>query len=283
MHRPELSAYVGLVKFRLTITVVLSALFGYLIGCNSFEWPTFVFLAFGGFLVVSSSNTFNQLFEIKQDAQMIRTANRPLVVQNISKQNAIVFALLSGLIGIALLYFYVHPLSSFLGFVSLISYAFFYTPLKKISAFSVFVGAFPGAFPPLIGWTAATHEVNFQGILIFGIQFIWQFPHFWSIGWLLKEDYQKVGYQLLPSKNMASVSQLIYWYTIMLVLVSVLPTIFLMTGKIYLIAAMFLGLGMIYFAGKLGRNKDKKSAKQLMFASIVYNPLLYIFFIIDKI
>ena len=279
----ELRAYLGLVKMRLTTTVVLSAVFGYFIGLESFDWSTFLSLVLGGFLVVSSSNTFNQIFEIKQDAQMKRTKKRPVVNKDLSTKQALLFGALSGIIGILILYIFVHPLSAYLGILSLISYAFMYTPLKGISSFSVFVGAFPGAFPPLIGWVAATHHLGFQGFLIFGIQFLWQFPHFWSIAWLLKDDYEKANYKLLPSENLASVSQLIYWYLIMLLMASVLPTFFLMAGKIYLIFAILMSFALIYFAGRLGKNQDNKSAKQLMIATILYNPLLYLFLIIDKI
>jgi protoheme IX farnesyltransferase len=198
----RLQDYHQLVKTRLTLSVVISAVLGFWLGAGELTsftlmWP----LAIGGFLVVAASNGLNQVIERNFDKLMVRTNNRPVATGRMGVLEAVLFSLLSGTVGVAILTTYLNPMSGVLGCIALLSYAFVYTPLKRYTPFAVFVGAIPGAIPPLLGWVAATGTIGMGGIVLFMIQFFWQFPHFWSIAWLLDEDYQRAGYRLLPSRN----------------------------------------------------------------------------------
>lgn len=278
--------YQQLAKVRLTITVVLSAVFGFLIAASAgIDWISLTALIVGGFLVVAASNGLNQIIEKDYDKLMVRTQNRPIAQGRMSVTEALIFCLISGVVGVLILGYYLNELSAWLGFAALFSYSFIYTPLKRISPIAVFVGAFPGAIPPLLGWAAATNEISAVAIALFALQFFWQFPHFWAIAWILDDDYKRAGFRLLPSKKGADRKTAIYmiWYIFVLIPLSALPYILGATGIVSLILAVAAGLGFLYYGIKLFRSCDTKDAKRLMFISIIYNPLVLLMYLLDKV
>ncbi|MDH5382778.1 MAG: heme o synthase, partial [Cyclobacteriaceae bacterium] len=191
-----------LMKFRLSFLVAFSCGFGYLLaGKSNTDWGLLFLVSLGGFLVSGGSIVINQIIERKIDLKMDRTKNRPLPTSRVSVFEALVLSTLSASSGLVLLWMISNPLTVFLSFVSLVLYGFVYTPLKRVGPVAVFVGAIPGALPPLLGWVAATGVISHEALIIFGIQFIWQFPHFWAIAWLAYDDYKKVGIKLLPAKG----------------------------------------------------------------------------------
>ncbi|MCB9263284.1 MAG: protoheme IX farnesyltransferase [Flavobacteriales bacterium] len=282
----KLVDYHQLAKTRLTFTVVLSAVLGFLIAANaetnySHLWA----LIFGGFLVVASSNGLNQIIEKDFDKLMVRTNNRPVAKNRMSVAEAATFCIISGVLGVYILGTYLNTLSGILGLFALLSYAFLYTPLKRISPIAVFVGAFPGAIPPLLGWAAATGSLPLAAWVIFAIQFVWQFPHFWSIAWILDEDYQRAGYRLLPSRmgKDKKTGRLTIWYILVLISISILPFVLGITGIVSLIIAIICGIFFLHQGVKFYKSCSTKDAKRLMFYSIVYNPVVLLAFVLDKI
>ncbi len=276
-----------LTKFRLSFLVVFSAVMAYLLAipASSADWLKILFLSLGGFLVTASSNTINQIIEKDIDRLMDRTKNRPLPAGRMKSMEAYLVAGLTGVIGIFILGFIFNPISGLLGALALISYAFIYTPFKKISPASVFIGAIPGSMPLLIGWTAATSSIGIGGIVLFAIQFFWQIPHFWSIAWLLNDDYAKGGYQLLPStegKTRITALQNIP-YLFCLIAVSILPYALGYTGVISLAVALIMGFFFLVKGIQLATDLSDKSARKLMFASFIYIPVVFIAFVLDKI
>lgn len=268
--------YLALGKLRLSFFVVLSAIFGYLVGMQAMEWGVICNLGLGGLLITISSNTLNQIFERDTDALMLRTSGRPLPQGHLSVGQAEIFALITGILGFALLYVFVDRRSAILALLSLVLYAYVYTPMKRKTSFSVFVGAIPGAFPPLIGYLGATHHLDAMSGSLFAIQFFWQFPHFWAIAWLAHDDYQRAGIHLLPSsqgRDNYSAWQIVI-YTFCLIPVSILPFAMNVAGYYYLIASILLGTIFLIFAFRLLMNKTRKNALALMFASFFYLPLL---------
>ena len=280
----KLRDYNQLVKFRLTFTVVLSAVLGYLLGAPAVDWTALSALIIGGFLVVASSNGINQIIEKDFDKLMSRTANRPVAQQRMSVVEAGIFCALTGIVGVSVLALYLNTYAALLGFASLMSYAFIYTPLKRVSPVAVLVGAFPGAIPPLLGWVAATGGFSAAALSLFLLQFFWQFPHFWAIAWILDEDYKKAGYRLLPSgdRNQSSAQQIII-YSATLIPLSVLPFLFGLSGIISLMILVLASIALTFIAYRLSRSQSMKDAKRLMFASIIYNPLSLVVLLIDKI
>lgn len=276
--------YIQLSKFRLTILVVITAVLGYILGVvkvesASFNLASLLGLIIGGYFLTASSNAINQILEKDSDKLMSRTQGRPLVTGKMDVTEAILFAALSGLVSILVLGASMNATTAFLGLASLIIYAFLYTPLKKISSISVFVGAFPGAVPPMLGYVGATGQMSFEAVVLFCVQFFWQFPHFWSLAWVLHDDYLKAGYFMLPSgggKNKRSAFQIV-WYSLIMTLVSTMPFYLGFSGVPYLVVALVLGIIMIWFALQLFKTLQDKDAKKLMFASFVYIPLLLIF------
>ncbi len=278
-----------LVKFRLNLTVVFSALFGYLMAVGgSFEWFSVLMLSVGGFFVTSSANAINQIIEKDYDKLMKRTAKRPLAAGRMELTEAILVAGLSAVMGLVVLWHFFSPMVALLGAISLISYAFIYTPLKRISPIAVFVGAIPGALPVLIGWIAATGAEgwNIYGYLLFSIQFLWQFPHFWAIGWMGYDDYKNAGFKLLPieydARNKQTANQIIL-YTIALVLVNLSTVLLGMCGYFTLAAVLLLGGYFIYTGVRLWNRCDHASALKVMFASLLYLPLTQIIMVLDKV
>lgn len=277
----KVKSYFKLTKFTLSALVVFSAIITFFTVADSFVWQQVFAICVGGFLVTSAANGFNQIIEKDLDKLMNRTKLRPLPTSNLSSNEAFIFCTICGLIGTVLLWVYTNPLSGIIGFVSIILYALVYTPLKRKTPFSVFIGAFPGALPTLIGAVAATSDfgqITFYGILLFCIQFFWQFPHFWAIAWVSHDDYQRAGFFMLPSKggrDKASRSQILV-YTLALFPLALTPFIFNYSGWISASIISCMGLLFIMQAHRLYRNGTIESARKLMFGSFLYLPVVQV-------
>ena len=284
--KAKLSDYNQLIKMRLTFTVVFSAAMGFLLAYQGQVPMIHLFwLVLGGFLVVGASNGLNQIIERNYDKLMLRTANRPIATGRMSVAEASVFCAVFGISGVFILSYFLNPVSGWLAFASLVSYAFFYTPLKRVSPIAVFVGAFPGAIPPMLGYVAVTGTIDAVAIALFALQFFWQFPHFWAIAWILDEDYQRAGYRLLPSfegRGKRSARQMV-WYTFVLVPMGLLPYGLGITGVVSAVIAVLAGLAFLYYALKLLRSCSDKDAKVLMFASFLYLPVVLLSLVLDKV
>jgi protoheme IX farnesyltransferase len=283
----KLKDYLLLVKLRLSLLVVFSSVVTYLTAAmgHSINWFELSMLALGGFFVTGSANGINQIIEKDFDKLMHRTANRPLATNRISILEASIFCTLLGLIGVALIGFYLNKTSSLLALASLLSYAFIYTPLKRISPISVLVGAFPGAVPAMLGWVAFTGTIGIEALVFFGIQFFWQFPHFWSVAWLLDDDYKRAGFKMLPStpgRDKGTALQTLA-FTLVLIPFGMLPAYLGFAGIISTIIAVSGGIWMSYNAYLLFKSCDIASAKRLMFSAFIYLPLVQLAFWLDKI
>ncbi|HET7360702.1 MAG TPA: heme o synthase [Salinimicrobium sp.] len=281
-----ISEFKEITKMRLAVSVVFSSVAGYFLGAASIDYVTVLMLVLGGYCLVGASNAYNQIIERDLDALMDRTLNRPIPAGRMSVNAA--FALASGLtlIGLVLLYM-INPVTAMFGAISIFLYVSVYTPLKTKTPLSVFVGAIPGAIPFMMGWVAATGEFSIEPGTLFMIQFFWQFPHFWALGWWLYDDYKKGGFFMLPTgKRDKTTATQIVLYTIWTLIVSVIPA-FGVTGNLYLtpysgVLIFILGLGMLYYAIKLYKERDAKAAKKLMYASVSYITLLQIIYVLDK-
>ena len=283
----RLKAYSELLKFRLSALVTFSAVFGFILGDTgtSFGWTSFLGLALGGFLISGASGAANEIMERDLDKLMKRTENRPLPLQIISLSEAYWFTFLIGFIGIGLLWVFTNPLTTWLGVLSMVLYVFAYTPLKRVGPIAVFVGAIPGAMPPLLGWTAATGAISYEALIIFGIQFIWQFPHFWAIAWVSDEDYKRAGFKLLPSgggKDLNTAIQIMI-YTLFLLPLGLLPSYFGLTGLNSGIVATICGALFLAQTFSLMRDCSRKSALKIMFGSFLYLPIVQIAYLLDKL
>jgi len=281
----KLTDYALFFKLRLSFLVVISAILGYLIAAESVVWTEMLVLIIGGFLVTGSSNGFNQIWERNLDALMERTKMRPLVTGNMQKVEAIVLATVSGVVGIVMIWVGLNPLAGLLSLLSLFSYVFIYTPMKQHTPWAVFVGAFPGAIPPMLGWVGATGYFGLEPGLLFAIQFIWQFPHFWAIAWKADDDYAKAGFRLLPSKNGKDITSafLILLYSLFLMLVSLLPVFFGLVGKVAGVIFILSGALMIIPSIRLFKERSDKAATKIMLASFIYIPLILIAWYLDKL
>ena len=275
-----------LIKHRLSFSVVFSSVCSYLIAFDIFSLNTFLLLIIGGFLVVGSSNGFNQIIERRRDALMTRTSSRPLPSGVMTVNQALIICTFLSLLGLSMLYV-INFRTAIFGLISMIIYLALYTPLKPLTPLSVFFGAIPGAIPFMLGWVAVTDRFSIETGILFMIQFFWQFPHFWAIGWVSHDDYKNAGFKMLPSgkRDNATAFQIVF-YTIWMIIVSTLPY-FSFTGKlsigIYsLILILLSGSLMLYQALKLMRYKDKQNAIRLMYASIFYLSFIQIIFVIDK-
>ncbi len=275
----KFTAYLHLTKFRLGSLVVFSAVVTYLTVSDNVLWQQLLALSLGGFMVTSAANGFNQILERDLDKLMERTKNRPMPTGALSQTEAMVFCTILGVLGTVLLWVYTNPLSGILGFISIVLYALVYTPLKRITPFSVFVGAFPGALPTLIGAVASTSgfgSISFFGILLFSIQFFWQFPHFWSLAWFNDEDYRKASFFMLPSKGGKDASSKfqILIYSVFLLIVSTFPFMFHMVGLISTLAVVLCGITMLLQAYNFYRIDSDQNAKKLFIVSLVYLPVV---------
>ncbi|MCL6461948.1 protoheme IX farnesyltransferase [Flavobacterium micromati] len=276
-------------KARLAVSVVFSSIAGFMLGINDFQslnWLVLIKLAIGGYCMVGASNAFNQVIEKDLDALMDRTKDRPVPAGRMSGSSALVLASVLTIIGIVLLYT-INPKSAMFGAISIFLYTSVYTPLKTMTSLSVFVGAFPGAIPFMLGWVAATGEFGIEAGTLFLIQFFWQFPHFWAIGWFLYDDYEKAGFFMLPTgkKDKGTALQVIL-YTVWLILASLLPVLGY-TGRLFItpIAAVIvflLGLWMLFYSVRLYKLRTSKAARTLMLVSVLYITLLQLVYIIDK-
>jgi len=276
-------------KARLAISVVFSSVAGFMLGIydlHSLDWLVLLKLALGGYCMVGASNAFNQIIEKDLDALMDRTKNRPVPTGRMSLGVALIIASLLTIIGIVLLYT-INPKTAMFGAISIFLYTSIYTPLKTITSLSVFVGAFPGAIPFMLGWVAATGEFGIEAGTLFLIQFFWQFPHFWAIGWFLYDDYEKAGFFMLPTgkKDKGTALQIIL-YTVWLILASLIP-VFGYTGRLFItpvaaVVVFLLGLWMLFYAVKLYKVRTPKAARTLMLVSVSYITLLQLVYIFDK-
>ena len=280
----------AITKAGLAISVVFSSIAGFMLGVPdilSLDWMILLKLAIGGYCMVGASNAYNQVIEKDLDALMDRTKNRPVPAGRMSLNVALVIASILTLIGIVLLYT-INPKTAMFGAISIFLYTSIYTPLKTVTSLSVFVGAIPGAIPFMLGWVAATGNFGIEAGTLFLIQFFWQFPHFWAIGWFLYEDYEKAGFFMLPTgkKDKGTALQIIL-YTVWLIIASLLPALGY-TGQLFIspvaaVLVFFLGGWMLFYAVKLYKSRTTKSARTLMLVSVSYITLLQLIYIFDKI
>lgn len=275
-----------LMKVGLSLSVVFSSIAGYLLAVETIHYPTLLLLGLGGFLMVAASNAFNQVIEKDTDALMKRTMNRPLPTGRMSAAFALTLAVIFTIGGIAILYS-INAKSALFGAISIFLYTCAYTPLKSVTPLAVFVGAFPGAIPFMLGWVAATGQFGIEAGFLFMIQFFWQFPHFWAIGWLQFEEYQKAGFNMLPmnQKDQGATKQIIF-YTAVMILASVAPVL-KMTGQFYILPATavvvaFLGGVMLYYGIQLHKKQTNIEARKLMLSSVLYITVVQIVYVVDK-
>jgi protoheme IX farnesyltransferase len=282
----KLKSVVELLKLRLSFLVIFSSAFGFVLASKGeIDFIKLSYLLIGGLLITGASNILNQIIEKDLDKLMKRTQNRPLPTYRLSINEAITVCIILTAIGFGILISRVNVYSAFLTLISLILYAFVYTPMKRLSPFAVFIGAFPGAMPPLIGWVGYSNSIGLEAITIFCLQFIWQFPHFWAIAWVLHDDYAKAGFNLLPSsggKNINTAVQIMV-YTLFLIPISLLPTIFGIVGWTAGIVSVILGVLFLLQSFYLIKVGTDKAAKQIMFGSFIYLPVVQIVLMLDKL
>lgn len=284
--------YVELIKFRLTTTVVATSSFGYLIALkytkgthwlDDFNWLLFVGVLLGGMFIVFAANGLNQIIEKENDGKMSRTSNRPIVEGRISVRDARVFCWITGFVGIfTLIAVGASFLSVLLGGLSLVIYVFVYTPMKQVSPIAVMIGAIPGALPPWIGYAAIVPRLDELGLILFLVQFFWQFPHFWAIAWMLHDDYQKAGYWLLPTKygrDKRSAYQVLI-YTVILIMVSMMPLMYGIASIKAISVILPVGLFFLFKAYRLFATLEVSEAKKLLYASFLYTPIVFLCYIL---
>jgi protoheme IX farnesyltransferase len=288
-------------KFTLSFTVVFTCVICYQIAPNiiGFDWWNILILTFAGLCITGSANAINQAVEKDTDAQMKRTANRPVASGRMSQQTAYAFAIIAGIVGVGLMAYQFNTLSAVLSAFSLFLYAFIYTPLKKINSIAVLVGAFPGAIPCLIGWVAATNEIsplasfivdgktysNAGGYALFLIQFLWQFPHFWAIAWVSHTDYSRVGFKLLPAdKGPTKFTALqAVMYAVLMIPIGFLPNYFKITGEWSMWVVLVANIFMVVQCVRLYQNMGVPAARRVMFSSYIYLPIVYLALMANKI
>jgi protoheme IX farnesyltransferase len=281
-----ISDFKQLTKVGLSLSVVFSSVAGYLLAVETVNYFTLFLLALGGFFMVGASNAFNQIIEIDTDAIMKRTQNRPLPTGRMSVNVALSTAVLFTILGIAILYS-INPKSALFGAISIFLYTCVYTPLKAVTPLTVFVGAIPGAIPFMLGWVAATNNFGIEAGFLFMIQFFWQFPHFWAIGWLQFEEYKKAGFNMLPmgAKDRGAIKQIIF-YTLIMILVSIAPVL-KVSGAFYIhpitaVIIALLGVMMLYYGVKLYKSEENIDARKLMLSSVLYITVVQIIYVVDK-
>ncbi len=278
----KVTDYAQFTKLRLSALVVFSAIIGYVIAIEELQvainWLEMTMLFLGGFLVTGASNGYNQVIEREYDKLMPRTSTRPIPTGRMSVTEGLVVATICAILGAGLLLYFVNPLSAILSVVALLLYVFAYTPLKRITPWAVLVGAFPGAVPPMLGWVAATEGFGFVGtnaLLLFAVQFMWQFPHFWAIAWVVDDDYRKAGFRLLPTKERDKGSAFqVMVYAMFLIPMSLLPYFYNMTGLVGIIIVLLCGIFFFYQSWKLYSTLEIKAASKLMFGSFIYLPVV---------
>ena len=275
-----------LTKMRLALSVVFSSLAGYLLASDNIQIQNLFLLLAGGYFIVGASNVYNQILEKDLDFLMDRTKNRPLPGKRISVSNAIFIAVIMTFLGLFLLY-EINYRTFIFGALAVLLYVCFYTPLKTKTPLSVFIGAIPGAIPFMLGWVAFSNKFGIEPGVLFMIQFFWQFPHFWAIGWMLDDDYKKAGFKMLPTgRKDKSTAFLIVMYTVWMIIISLLP-LGSFTGELNLsisgaIIVLFLGISMLYYAIDLMKKLSTIAAKKLMYASVAYITILQLVYVLDK-
>jgi len=281
-----ISDFKQLTKVGLSLSVVFSSVAGYLLAIDVLNYFTLFLLAIGGFFMVGASNAFNQIIEKETDAIMKRTQNRPLPTGRMSINVALTIAISFTILGISILYS-INPKTALFGAISIFLYTSAYTPLKSVTPLAVFVGAIPGAIPFMLGWVAAKNEFGIEAGFLFMIQFFWQFPHFWAIGWLQYEEYKKAGFNMLPmnTKDKGAVKQIIF-YTLIMISVSIAPVLKL-SGAFYIhpitaVIVALLGIYMLYFSIKLHKSEDNVDARKLMLSSVLYITVVQVIYVVDK-
>lgn len=282
-----ISDFKEITKAKLAVSVVFSSIAGYFLGAHQIDVRSLVLLAFGGYCMVGASNAYNQVLERDLDALMERTKNRPVPSGRMSVGKAMAIAILLTVFGVGPLYV-LSPKTAMFGAISIFLYTGVYTPLKTKTPLAVFVGAFPGAIPFMLGWVAATNHFGIEPGTLFMIQFFWQFPHFWALAWMLDDDYKRGGFKMLPTgkKDKGTALQIII-YTIWMIVISIMPA-FGFTGRLYLtvpaaVLISFCGLVMLFFAFRLYEKRDNKAARWLMLASVTYISLIQVIYVIDKL
>lgn len=279
--------YFQLIKFSLSFMVVFSCVICYLLAPKIviFDWWMILILFVAGMLVTGSANAINQAVEKDTDAQMKRTGTRPVASGRMSQQEAYIFAIVAGVVGCWMMWYFFNLSSALLSAFSLFLYAFIYTPLKKINSIAVLVGAFPGAFPCLIGWVAGNDDFAAGGWILFGIQFLWQFPHFWAIAWVAHSDYSRVGFKLLPTdKGPTKFTALqAVMYSVLMIPVGILPHYFGLTGQVSMYIVIVCNLFMVVQSLRLYQGMDVKSARRVMFSSYIYLPIVLLALLADKV
>jgi heme o synthase len=279
-------AYWELLKPRLSFLVAFSCAFGYGLATDgNVNWIVLTMLTFGGFLLSGASVCINQIVERDFDKVMSRTMNRPLPTGRVTVNEATGFSIVCLVVSLSILTVFTNTLTVVLSALSMVLYSFVYTPLKRVGPIAVFVGAIPGALPPLLGWIAATGSISHEAMIIFGIQFIWQFPHFWAIAWVADEDYKRAGFKLLPSgggKDLNTAIQIMV-YTMFLIPLGLLPAKFGITGLNSAIVATVCGIAFFAQTFSLMKTGNQKSALRIMFGSFLYLPIVQIAYLLDKI
>lgn len=281
----KVGAYLELTKPRITFMVVLSALAGFCMASKgSINWIQFLHFALGVSLLSSGTSALNQFIERESDKLMRRTMSRPLPAGKLSATAALMFGLLTALLGETYLALVVNPLTAWLGLAALVSYVLMYTPLKQRTTLCTAIGAFPGALPPLLGWAAASNELALGGAVMFAILFLWQFPHFHAIAMMYAEDYARANIKMLPvvEPDLKSTSLQIVGYAALLMPISFLPFFLGMSGWVYLIAAILLGTWFLYISINTAYTKTKVDARTLLKTSVVYLPILYIVMVLNS-
>ncbi len=280
----KLQDYAQLMKMRLASLVVFSAAMAFMLAPGEIDFTKMWLLVLGGFLVTGSANGFNQIMERELDKLMTRTLNRPLPDARMTVGEALLVCTFIGALGVFILAYYMNFYSGILGLLAIILYTIVYTPLKRVTPFAVFVGAIPGAIPPLLGWVAATGSFGLEAWLLFTIQFLWQFPHFWAIAWVLDDDYKKAGFNLLPTGNRDKGSALqALLYTLSLIPVGVMPYVFHLSGFISMIVILGISFYFLWQAYQLYQKCDMDAARKLMYGSFLYLPVVMIAMVLDKI
>lgn len=282
----KIQDYVQLLKLRLTFLVVFSAAITFAYAAKgNLVWAELLLMVLGGFFTTASANGFNQVIERESDKLMKRTQMRPMPTERMSAMEGTIASIIMGIAGIAILTLCFNVITGVLALFSIITYSFIYTPLKTRSSIAVFVGAIAGAMPPLLGYVAYSNQFGFEPGIMFAIQFIWQFPHFWSLAWVLDDDYKKAGMNLMPSSDGRSKNSAfqIMLYTLILIPVSLLPLKFGMAGYTLAIVSLIAGLAFFLQSVKLYRQCSIKAARELMFGSFLYLPIVQITLLIDKL
>lgn len=277
--------YFQLIKFTLSFTVVFSCVICYLLAPNvSYNVKMVIMLFVAGMLVTGSANAINQAVEKDTDAMMKRTGKRPVADGRMTQQEAYIFALIAGITGVLMMYYFFNLSAALLSAFSLFLYAYIYTPLKKVNSIAVLVGAFPGALPCLIGWVAGTDEFSAGGWVLFALQFLWQFPHFWAIAWVAHGDYSKAGFKLLPADKGPTkfTAMQAIMYAMLMIPVGILPFYFGIAGEVSLWILLACNIFMVIQCIRLYMEMDMKAARRVMFSSYIYLPIVLLALLADK-